>query len=225
MALLLGFMWHLNPHSPRISTITDVSWPNCSLSLKSAEAGIVGVNGGLDFTPNPCLNRQTSLYRQLSLYVNTGYPGYARAVKYINSPRQCSSQDAQCLAYNYGYNAGLYDISLTFLKGIIPVHWWLDVETENSWTTNVKVNRSALQGMIDAINLFAGRGQVGFYSYPGQWNLLTGKWHNNFPAWVATGSTKFPDAKQACQQSFTNGPALLGQYTPNLDQNYLCLSK
>lgn len=201
--------------------IPDVSWPNCGLNLAHVPMGIVGVTGGLALRPNPCLASEASNYKNLSVYVNTGYPGPRVAAQFQNQPKTCRTK--QCLAYNYGYNSGLYAINYALMNGIIAGRWWLDVETENSWDNDVKVNRAALLGMLDSINQFIGRGNVGFYSYPGQWNLLTGNWRNNYPAWAATGSTKLADAIKACRAtSFSGGPILLAQYTPNLDANYIC---
>lgn len=63
----------------------DVSWPQCGKTLPSDHAfGIVGVNGGLATTTNPCLAEQllwaaraTGLTSQpkIQLYVNTANPG------------------------------------------------------------------------------------------------------------------------------------------------------
>jgi hypothetical protein len=158
------------------------------------------------------------------VYVNTAYPGIAYGRKFQHLPRNCSAGDASCLAYNYGYNAGLYDIDHTLRLGIVASHWWLDVETDNSWDTNAQVNRKSLEGTLDAINRFAGSNRTGFYSSPSQWNLLTGSWRNGYPAWMATGSMDEAAAIKACSdKSFTGGPIVLAQFTPSLDQNYLCI--
>src|SRR5688572_20540321 len=51
---------------------TDVSFPNCSATNPNSPYGIVGVNGGRPYEPNPCLAKQAGWYPQhLSLYVNT----------------------------------------------------------------------------------------------------------------------------------------------------------
>ena len=57
----------------------DVSYPNCRAKISGAAFGIVGVNGGKSFTSNPCLKDEASKFKNLSLYVNTGYPGQATA--------------------------------------------------------------------------------------------------------------------------------------------------
>jgi len=206
------------------SDVIDVSWPNCTLlNPPSGQQGIVGINGGLNFRPNPCLAKETSWFKRLSVYVNTGYPGMALSQKYSNYPKKCSAREENCLAYNYGFNAGRYDIEYASLQGVVADRWWVDVETENSWSDSSLVNRQSLQGTVDALSRYAGVDRVGFYSYPGQWKLITGDWHNGYPAWVATGSSEKNDALLACSSpSFNGGVVLLGQYTPSLDQSHIC---
>ena len=76
-------------HAPS-NTVTDVSWPNCK-ALPAAEpsAGIVGVNGGLDFHSNRCLYSESRLFTSYELYLNTGYPGTASHRKFTAFPRAC----------------------------------------------------------------------------------------------------------------------------------------
>ncbi len=203
--------------------IADASWPNCSLQLPSAQAGIVGVNGGRPFTANPCLAKQALDFRFPSVYVNTAYPGKSYGLKFQHSPRFCPSNDEVCLAYNYGFNAGLYDVNHTLSLGVVANWWWLDVETENSWNSNAQFNRAALQGVLDSMSGYVGNKRIGFYSSLWQWNLLTGSWRNSYPAWVGTGSKYESVAVKKCAtKSFTGGEILLSQFTPDLDQNYVC---
>jgi hypothetical protein len=204
-------------------SITDISWPNCDVKISKADSGIVGIGGGLALRPNPCLAREAANFKHLSVYVNTGYPGGKYVLKYQNFPKYCRHDDNKCLAYNYGYNSGLYDIKYSLIQGIIAKKWWLDVETVNSWSNNYETNRQTLVGTLDAINAFAAQQNVGFYSAGPQWNSLTGRWRNGYPAWLATGATLETDAKAACKaKSFTGGPIQLTQYTPRLDENYIC---
>ena len=221
-AACIGWFSSGTPIKPSV-LVPDVSWPNCNATLTNFESGIVGVTGGLALRPNKCLTSEAGLFKKVSVYVNTGYPGTKKASKFQNFPKKCARFNDKCLAYNYGYNSGLYDINYSLKSGVIAKHWWLDVETENSWSDTTKVNRQALQGTLDAISKFAGNTNVGFYSYPGQWNLITGNWRNHYPAWVATGTQSFTAAKQACvPPSFTGGPIIYGQYTPALDANFAC---
>ncbi len=224
LVMVTFLLFGSNPGSgPKTNTITDVSWPNCSLRSVSSEWGIVGVTGGLDLRPNKCAAAETGWFSHYALYMNTGYPGIHYAEKFANSPRSCSQTDERCVAYNYGYNASLYAIKYAASRNLHSDLWWLDVETDNSWSTKAVLNRASLQGSLDALHQTVIFAKVGIYSYPAQWQLLTSSWHNGLPAWVATGSATLGVAQQACQgPGFDGGQVWLGQYTPNLDANVPC---
>jgi hypothetical protein len=188
----------------------------------------VGVTGGLSLKPNPCLQQEASWFTSLSLYVNSGYPGGVRAQRVVHGPKVCppykaDSIDEACLAYNYGYAEGLYAINLATSKGLHSTIWWIDVEIDNSWSDFTVVNRASLQGTYDALHHAMPIATIGYYSYPGQWDLITGRWHNGMPAWSATGELDYRAAVLACKKpSFTGGPTLLGQYTSGFDRNLAC---
>jgi len=201
----------------------DVSWPNCSAKPPTNAAfGIVGVTGGLGFSPNNCLATQVGWFKNSSLYVNTGYPGQKYGLKYQFSPRSCVSTDLNCLAYNYGYNAGQYAFNYAANQGVNSSTWWLDVETINSWTSDFMQNRNSLQGESEALNA-NGVTTVGVYSTTTQWGSITNSWQNNLPSW---GATTWKTSKQAAKycigHNFTGGGTWLIQYTGTLDQDYAC---
>ena len=204
--------------------VVDLSWPNCkTLSQTIYSSGIIGVTGGLDFHANPCLAQEVPLIIKVSLYLNSGYPGPKYRSNQQNSPHICSKENDVCHAYNYGYNAALYAIKYADIKNAHARLWWIDVENDNSWTNSSIVNRAEISGSLDAIknNIFLAK--VGVYSYPGQWNLLTGNWRNLLPAWVATGQYSQSVALKACKsRSFTSGPLWLSQYTDKIDINLIC---
>jgi len=200
----------------------DVSWPNCSVSAPKTAFGIMGVTGGLGFSQNTCLAKQASWFTNLSLYVNTGYPGQARGLDYQNAPKTCSSTDLNCLAYNYGYNAGQYAVSYATNQGVKSGTWWLDVETMNSWTTDIMQNQNSLQGETDALKA-SGVTTVGVYSTTAQWQSITGGWKNGLPNWGATTWTTARQAAKYCTgHDFTGGGTWLLQFTGRLDQDYAC---
>jgi len=201
----------------------DVSYPNCSTSIPPADFGIVGVTGGLGFHQNPCLASEASHFRNLSLYVNTGYPGQTYALSYQNSPRTCQTNDLNCLAYNYGYNAGLYALNYAAGQSASSSTWWLDVETMNTWMNDVSQNIQSLQGETDALKA-AGATTIGIYSTTAQWGAITGGWQNGLPNWGATTWRTAKQAKTYCTgHQFTGGPTYLIQYkAKNLDQDYAC---
>jgi hypothetical protein len=210
------------PYTPH-TTGYDVSWPNCTVQPPADNAwGVVGVTGGLVFSKNPCLRQQATWFRTTSLYINTGYPGIERAQRYASAPHRCASDDESCLAYNYGYASGQYAVKTAFAEGLYSPVWWLDVETENSWSDSVDINRQALRGTADAVRR-ATAARIGYYSYPGQWDRITGAWRPGALAWAATGTDERQAAIAACTEpSFTGGPVLLTQYVLALDRNYAC---
>ncbi len=201
----------------------DVSYPNCNVKApKSAAFGIVGVTGGLNFSQNSCLVKQAGWFGNKTLYVNTGYPGQSYGLKYQNSPRACDSADLNCLAYNYGYNAGLYAINYSTSQGVTSSTWWLDVETMNTWTNEYQQNRQSLQGEIDALKQY-GVATLGVYSTTAQWGSITNSWQIQLPNW---GATTWQTAKQASKycsgHDFTGGGTWLLQFKGSLDQDYAC---
>jgi len=202
----------------------DVSWPNCKTKPPTDPAfGIVGVNGGLVFKPNQCLFTESHWFKNLSLYLNTGYAGKKRAEQFAGQPRTCSNNDESCLAYDFGYNAGVYALNYAASQYVHANTWWLDVETVNSWSKNTGYNRASLQGMVDAIKHNTLFPTIGFYAYPGQWKTITGGWQNGYPNWAATGDGDRKLAVSYCKgQAFNGGPTWLTQYTTRLDNDYAC---
>lgn len=207
-------------------TGVDMSWPkaNCRIPTRFLRSwAIVGVDDGLDFTENPCLRAETARVSGYALYANTGYPDDAFGHSFTKAPLRCAKNDAVCIAYDYGYANGVYTVKYAAAEGVHATQWWLDVETDNSWTNNTYVNRASIAGEAAAIKHETLIGQVGVYSYPGQWNLITGNWRNGMPNWSATGSVARSVAKSFCAgEDFTGGGTWLTQYTVRLDEDYVC---
>ncbi|MGH7142391.1 MAG: hypothetical protein ACREF5_02915 [Candidatus Saccharimonadales bacterium] len=207
------------------NTGIDMGWPNCYNSVPRAAFGIVGVNYGEGYSQNPCLTKEASHFgNSLSLYANTGwYPlsTYNDAL----SPKQCNTGDENCLAYNYGYNAGLYALNYARSQGISSSQWWLDVETGNTWSSSPVQNQNSLQGEYDALSA-NGATTIGVYSTTIQWDSITGNWLNNWPSWGATTWTSPRQAETYCTgHEFTGGPSYLMQYksrSSRLDQDVSC---
>jgi hypothetical protein len=145
----------------------DVSWPQCGKKLPIDHAfGIVGVNGGLATTTNPCLKDQLvwasqargdTAQEKLQLYVNTANPGGLNTVSwpsnnidsagnFTNNPHGlCDNSDSLACAWQYGWNRSVEDVLDRFKPAAAPAGvsdnpadyiWWLDVETENTWKLN-----------------------------------------------------------------------------------------
>lgn len=220
----------------------DISYPQCGGPFPTNPGfGIVGVNRGIVFSPNPCLgagNGPSELAWaggvQAQLYANTGNPGPALSTHWPNGqtfPRECNtatspgSDTANC-AYDYGWNAAA-DSYQTAVRayislGLAPAGatstplanaWWLDVETGNSWRSNVTLNVAALQGAVAYLQSAAVT-EIGFYSTQYQWNQITGGTllFGAHQSWVA-GATTSRQARTNCGGSaFTGGSVGLAQY-------------
>ncbi len=212
------------PQPTRNNSVVDISWPNCKISnIDEYSLGIVGVNGGLDFTNNQCLSQEASWLRGYAVYINTGYAGLPYANQYRTFPKDCSYKNAVCLSYNWGYNATMEAIKYASFSNVHSQMWWLDVETDNSWSNYWQVNRASLEGAIDAIQQKVIYAQIGVYSSPSQWAILTNQWHNQLPTWLATGGNIRSIATKECpKKSFTGGTNWLVQYTVGLDHNVVC---
>lgn len=239
----------------------DVSWPQCATWLPSGQAfAIVGVNGGLANTTNPCLATQlawaagssgTTDQPAVALYVNTANPPAAVASwwptsnVYPTSARdpvanpygQCAGQDGPACSYIYGYAKAYNNGNLRGLRDPAQYFWWLDVETENTWSPNRWANRAVLEGMTHYYLDVLGAPGVGIYSTGYQWARIVGALGpvesgttapgpsnlNGLPSWLA-GATSLAAAQANCADvPLTGGRVTLTQYLVNgLDHNYAC---
>jgi hypothetical protein len=227
----------------------DISYPQCGGPFpKKGDFRIVGVNGGRAFRPNPCLGtgfgpselRWAGMNAEF--YANTGNPGPRLSTRWPigqTFPRRCTvdAPDSRECAFDYGWNAAR-DSYLTAVRAYIslgwasagarrtPVanHWWLDVETANSWRTNTSLNVAALAGAVRYLES-VGAASVGFYSAPHMWREITGNTSAfaDYPSWVAGALTR-AGARSRCEGSgFTGGGVELTQYLSNgFDADYRC---
>jgi len=228
LCLAMGMFIYLFSQKVNYSqSLIDVSWPNCRASIATNYANsIVGVNYGLDFKTNPCLGYETTLATNYELYFNTGDPGFPRIKLLGGSPLSCPiKNNLICYSYNYGYQAGLYDLRQAYLANAHSDYIFLDVETDNSWTTSHLANRADIIGMINAIDSYdLLTPKLAIYTTTYQWQQIVGKWHLNLPLWLATGGLNRAVASLGCHQlSATNGQIIISQYTiGNLDYDIAC---
>lgn len=205
------------------TTGVDVSYPNCTAAIPAVSYGIVGVTGGLVYSQNNCLKAEATHFTNLSLYLNTGLNASSSSSYYTQAQVGCS--DVYCAAYNYGYNAAQNALNYAVSQGVNSSKWWLDVETSNSWNTDVLQNQKSLQGAYDAL-VASGATTVGVYSTSAQWQTVTGSWKNSWPSWGATTWTTAKQAQGYCTgHQFTGGPSLLMQFKAKqskLDQDVAC---
>jgi len=178
----------------------DISYPQCNKTVPKTQAfGVIGVNGGVATSNNPCLKdhlvwASKSLggtnQDKIQLYVNTANPGGLGTTSWPTSGNTiygiCDGSDSLACAWQYGWNRADEDINIRFIPaanqaGINPdastYKWWLDVETMNTWkpsTTlfNKQSNTAVLEGFTAK---FASSGaRVGLYSTAYQWTQITG---------------------------------------------------
>ena len=149
--------------TPPPSSGFDISYPQCGATFPTgALFGVVGVNGGRVYKPNPCLGTSTGPSElawadstpSTQFYANTADPGpayssYWTIAAWNNSPQTCASTDPNSTgcSFDYGWYAAADSFNNAVLAeeqvhGLAPsaaasaaasAPWWLDVETGNSW--------------------------------------------------------------------------------------------
>jgi hypothetical protein len=239
--------------APRALLGYDISYPQCGGAYpRDIAFGIVGVTRGIVFSENPCLGAGGTDASQLAwaglnaeLYMNTGNPGPELSSYWPigqTSPRECGTAaspelDTADCAYDYGWNSAQHAyaaavrayVSLSWAAvdaTSTPVanRWWLDVETANSWRTDVFLNVAALQGAADYLES-VGAASVGFYSVGTMWNEITGGTSGfaDYPSWVA-GAKTLRGARANCGgEAFTGGAVDMSQYfAKGFDADYRC---
>jgi len=212
----------------------DISWPQCDLPVPApAVFGVVGVTGGRPYTRNPCLGAQfawgESTPGGTAFYLNTSSPGPgALFVDWYGQrapdPACRPGNDGAC-AYDFGFNAaadafGYAQAATGHATGRV---WWLDVETDNSWSdSDVVANRASLQGSLDFLQHQPGV-VVGVYSPPKMWGRIMGDLRLPLPNWMA-GATTLAEAVAHCAPGFsaTGGPVVLSQWVDVFDNDYVC---
>ena len=247
--------------SPPASVGYDISWPQCGALLPTGQAfGIVGVNGGLANNTNECLAAQLSWAAastgitsqpRVALYVNTANPPAAEAAWWptsnsypagalapvANPYGQCAGADGAACSYVYGYAKAYDNANFRGVENPASFFWWLDVETENSWSSDTVANRAALEGMVHYYLDVLGVAGVGIYSTGQQWTEIVGSVGavysgtavpglsnlNGLPSWLA-GATTLAGAQANCSDpALTGGAVTLTQYLrDNLDFNHAC---
>ncbi len=214
----------------------DVSWPQCGRALPTdGDFRIVGVSGGRPYTDNDCLAEQfrwaTLKAPGVAFYMNTANPGTATTLFDWYGQRRpdpsCSRSNEAACAFNYGWNAAAHAFAYAQAQtgAAAKWSWWLDVETDNSWSANAAVNVADLIGSIAYLRTQGV--PVGAYSTAYQWGVITGgvQWPD-VPVWLA-GARNGSQAAAWCgpDSSFTGGPVTLVQWVDrqqSLDINHAC---
>jgi len=187
----------------------DVSHPQCDDPMPTGQAfGVVGVNGGLATTANPCLAAQlqwawrstgvVAAQPRAQLYLNTANPGELRDLVSTwpssgSTPYgDCDGRNSTACSWQYGWERARNSVSSIFVPAALDARvdaspgsytWWLDVESANSWQPPTPAgqarNRAALEGM--AAYLRTRGGSVGLYALPAEWQEIAGTvtWDSN----------------------------------------------
>jgi hypothetical protein len=235
----------------------DVSWPQCGKTLPENPAfAIIGVTGGLANNTNPCLAEQLAWAEEetltdatgqpdVALYVNTANAGHAGSwwpdsnvypedvddpdSAVVDNPYgECSgAEDAAC-AYMYGWAKAYDDANIRGISNPEDYLWWLDVETENSWSADKAANAADLEGMTDYFESIGA--DVGIYSTNFQWGQIVGQASADsslagLPSWLA-GARTVNGAKNNC----SSAPLTPGGYVSvtqfvsrGFDYDYSCI--
>jgi hypothetical protein len=165
--------------TPTITKIgNDISYPQCNNSFPGGQGfGIVGINGGLATTTNPCLSTEllwaegslsTPNQAKVQLYVNTGNPGGLNTPSWPknntdpagntapNPYGTCDGSNSSACAWQYGWNRAVDDVQNKFIPAATAAAvdatpsdfpWWLDVETTNSWDSGS--NDALMRNRVD----------------------------------------------------------------------------
>jgi len=220
------------PYTPR-STGHDISFPQCGGAYPAGAFGIVGVNGGYPFVHyNPCLADEYSRSPEAALYINTGYDPLYTQVDGQHTIPECLTQAAvvkgsadQKAAWGVGCSEAVRSMAYAASQHVTKARgWWLDVETENSWSsTDLSLNQYTIQGIVDTLRKTTSA--VGIYSTGYQWGKITG----GLPVsgvganWVATGNFSAEGVDARCGTGFSGAPVWLVQYIQGgFDTNYVC---
>jgi hypothetical protein len=205
----------------------DVSWPQCNVTPPADYSFVtVGLNRGRANDSNECSATQLLLSQganstapkpQASIYINTGNPGLAAnwwpasnttqdGHVTVSNPRgTCAHKAGAACAFVYGYSMARDDVLIRGANGGAVANptdylWWLDVETGNTWSTDVSANTASLEGMYAYLHGIGA--DVGLYSTAHQWSTIAGATSSRatiagLPSWLA-GASSATTAKTAC---------------------------
>jgi LysM repeat protein len=193
------------------STGYDVSYPNCPVTAPSGYSfSIVGLNWGRPFTANPCFQSEwDAAQRPRSVYINTAYdPVLFRHI----TPDCAAAGSVQSLgpAEQRAYAVGCSEAvaALTLLGEIVPLAIWLDVEPDNTWSSELRLNAATIRGILERLLTQSPHPLVGVYSNAAFWEGIVGNWTTlGVPEWISASGPDPP----GCPAPFAAGPVWLNQ--------------
>jgi len=201
----------------------DISYPNCPAEVPTSQSfAIVGLNWGRPFTANPCFQSQwAAAQRPRSVYINTAYsPVLFRHI----TPDCAAAGSGQPLgpgarrAYAVGCSEAV--AALRLLGATMPLAIWLDVEPDNTWSSQRHLNAATIKGILEHLLTRSPHPLIGIYSNASFWQQIVGDWTEvSVAEWIATAGPGPPD----CPPAFAAGPVWLAQSTDGeLDVDTAC---
>jgi hypothetical protein len=218
----------------------DLAAPQCSGSYPSNPLfAVVGVNGGLANTANPCLagelrwaqrvpGQKRPAQPPLSFYIDTANPGAHHVADWPRGGTTpvygaCNGLLTDACSYLYGEQRAEHSYKL--VSSLDPVAaqtapWWLDVELGASWAGTYELNIAALRGFVAGLQ-HAGVKEIGVYSTSAQWHDITGltarttqrAFRTRLAGWIASAHATLADARRNCATGgFTGAAPTLAQY-------------
>ena len=218
---------------PRGTTGYDISFPQCGKTYPSPpyRVTIVGINDGRPYTAKPGLASEAAWAGpSLTVYVNVGPLNAGDPAAMQGPAGSCGPSDLTCQAYNWGWNAAIFDGTTATKAAVAASVWWLDIEFANQWKTSadeVARNDVVIQATIDGLRA---QGHLpGIYSTAYAFGLIAGTAYSpQVPLWVP-GAADASEAPGFCDPShaFGGGQIWLTQWTGSVggtvyDQDYAC---
>jgi hypothetical protein len=142
--------------------------------------GLVEVVGASMGRTNACLASEAHWAGGgLNLYV---YLTYGTAASSGDPACAATAVPAAC---DYGFRTALDAFAKAAADGVTTsVGWWLDVESDPSWSSDTSANASLVRGAIDGLHA-EGLNSVGIYASPGSWSGIVGHYQPAVPYWAA----------------------------------------
>jgi hypothetical protein len=141
---------------------------------------------------------------------------------YLTYGTQSSSGDPACNASaspgacNFGFAAAQNAFTQAQSEGVnTSVEWWLDVEDNATWSSDLAANASMVQGAIDGLHA-EGLNSVGIYASPGNWSGIVGNYAPAVPYWAADWGIDPAVTCQNVQSAYSglpSGPVQIVQYS------------
>ncbi len=175
--------------------------------------GLVEVVGSSMGPTNDCLSSEAAWAGgglNLYIYLTYGTDG--------STGDPACNTTAQPAACEFGFDTALDAFGKAQAAGVnTSVAWWLDVESDPSWSSDLAANAALVQGAIDGLHS-KGLNSVGIYASPGSWNGVVGDYQPGAPYWAAfwgaDPATTCTDVRSEFPSALLpSGPVQLVQYS------------